>query len=76
MEVGGVIVFGGYISPNINRANYFRKIYEIFECVEGKKDRIIVLGDINAKSAMWGSPAGGASRGLDGATRMGGCKYN
>lgn len=45
-----------YISPNISRASSESKIDQITEMIKGSREEAIILGDLNAKSHIWGSP--------------------
>lgn len=52
----GFRVVGCYISPNLTREGYDQKATGIMDAVLVKPRRVILLGDLNAKSATWGSP--------------------
>lgn len=48
-------LFAVYLSPNISINEYKRRMDEIFGEVEKRRYTSILAGDINAKSAIWGS---------------------
>ncbi|XP_071652356.1 uncharacterized protein [Temnothorax longispinosus] len=55
-----VYVAGVYISPNVDTASYERLLADLRDCVlriPPARREILVAGDFNAKSALWGSPA-------------------
>ncbi|XP_071572844.1 uncharacterized protein [Temnothorax nylanderi] len=53
-----VYVAGVYISPNVDIASYERVLEDLRVCLARflPQSQVIVAGDFNAKSALWGSP--------------------
>lgn len=53
---GTVIVMSCYISPNISREEYLEFLDELDAALRNRKfHKIVVCGDFNAKSVLWGS---------------------
>lgn len=56
LELPNVILLCVYLSPNIDRVNYKEKIERIMDYVKANKGKKLILaGDLNAKSSQWGS---------------------
>ncbi|XP_071571459.1 uncharacterized protein [Temnothorax nylanderi] len=52
-----VFVTGVYISPNVDVASFERVLEDLRVCLARiLPGQVIVAGDFNAKSALWGSP--------------------
>ncbi|XP_072400805.1 uncharacterized protein [Diabrotica undecimpunctata] len=61
-----------YISPNITAEEYGRRLDEIVGVIIGeRRGEVLVIGDLNAKSAAWGSPVTDARGQMDGWTVWG-----
>ncbi|XP_074031355.1 uncharacterized protein [Leptinotarsa decemlineata] len=56
IKTKGLTVICCYISPNIPIGVYKEKVNEIMEVGRRTRKRCIILGDIYAKSVLWGSP--------------------
>jgi Reverse transcriptase (RNA-dependent DNA polymerase)/Endonuclease-reverse transcriptase len=50
-------IIAGYISPNIPLKNFEKIANSMFETTVNRGEYKIILGDMNAKSPYWGSPA-------------------
>ncbi|XP_072398241.1 uncharacterized protein [Diabrotica undecimpunctata] len=55
INMNEVAIVACYISPNINTTQYQDKVDDIFEASLTEK-HVIIVGDVNAKSILWGSP--------------------
>ncbi|KAK9887328.1 hypothetical protein WA026_021636 [Henosepilachna vigintioctopunctata] len=56
VDMGRIIVFSVYVSPNVSLECFRSFVEELFGEVAKCTSRTIVAGDINAKSSMWGAP--------------------
>lgn len=56
VQTAGIYVYSCYISPNTDRRNFEEFVQDLMDDVVKKgRAKIIVTGDFNAKSPMWGS---------------------
>lgn len=56
IKMKDLYIYCCYISPNIEMDNYEKSVDSLMDDVSSTLDEKIVMGDINAKSPMWGSP--------------------
>ncbi|OWR44217.1 reverse transcrpitase [Danaus plexippus plexippus] len=56
-KLGSVTVLGVYFSPNRPLAQFEAFLLQLTSVVNGATDPVIVAGDFNAKSALWGCAA-------------------
>lgn len=57
IEWGTVFVIGVYILPSLDFATFADRLTRIGACVRGyAPNPVLVAGDFNTKSALWGSP--------------------
>lgn len=58
IEFGEVDMTACYVSPNLRAEEYRRRVDEVMEIARNGPGRgYIILGDLNAKSGLWGSPS-------------------
>lgn len=58
IEWGGIVIIGVYFSPNRCLAEFEDYLAEIGTLIRQIHPRsVLVIGDLNAKSRLWGSPA-------------------
>ncbi|KAJ3640617.1 hypothetical protein Zmor_027169 [Zophobas morio] len=50
------VLYGCYISPNIDIGRYTKFLDDLGESVNTWEGEVVVAGDFNAKSPLWGSP--------------------
>lgn len=56
-EVEGTLIVAVYFSPNASLARFEQYLRELESLVARRRPRhVLVAGDLNAKSAVWGSP--------------------
>ncbi|XP_072751966.1 uncharacterized protein [Anoplolepis gracilipes] len=53
--MGDIAVVSCYMSPNTTRDEFIAFLSELKDAVRALGDRVLVCGDFNAKSAMWGA---------------------
>lgn len=51
-----VIVISSYVSPNLSLTGFLDFLEELSEAVRDLNGKVILCGDYNAKSALWGFP--------------------
>lgn len=56
VRINGVYVYAVYISPNIAIEDFKEKTNEIFRDLKRHRKQAVLIGDVNAKSHLWGSP--------------------
>ncbi|XP_046145515.1 uncharacterized protein LOC114882187 [Osmia bicornis bicornis] len=59
INYNGVGIVSVYISPNVNKEETDNQLSELEHFVRGLRramDKILVMGDFNAKSPLWGAP--------------------
>lgn len=57
LDLETISIYSCYISPNINIKEFGKTLDEIMEDVLGRRREVVITGDFNAKSPVWGSPA-------------------
>lgn len=60
IKLYGVHIFATYISPNIALEEFKERIDEVFEAATSRPNNSIIVGDVNSKSPLWGSPTSDA----------------
>lgn len=54
---GLIVVISIYLTPRLDLTQFWRGLDEIGECIRGcVPNPVLVAGDFNAKSPLWGSP--------------------
>lgn len=56
VRVGEVYIIGVYIFPNVQDGRYADHLMEVQQTMSAMGLRVILGGDFNAKSPLWGSP--------------------
>ncbi|XP_074040753.1 uncharacterized protein [Leptinotarsa decemlineata] len=56
MELEDIAILACYISPNIPLEQYKREVDDIMDAVTEVDKKMVIAGDINAASPLWGSP--------------------
>lgn len=56
LDLEGFHLYSCYISPNIDINSFEAILNEIMNDVQNTGDEVIITGDFNAKSSLWGSP--------------------
>lgn len=54
MEVEDIVVYGCYVSPNIDLEEYGEYLWRLGDSLKRHRRRTIVAGDFNAKNPAWG----------------------
>jgi endonuclease/exonuclease/phosphatase family metal-dependent hydrolase len=57
VEIDGVIIVSGYASPNIGIEEFKKYLGRLENCIRHARLDVLVAGDLNAKSPIWGSGA-------------------
>lgn len=57
IELEGMSIIGVYLSPNLPAPEYSRRLDIVMEEARRQRKKLILCGDLNAKSEAWGAPA-------------------
>ena len=55
-ELDGIVLYGCYVSPNIAMDNFESYLLNLGNDIRKHQKPVVLAGDLNAKSAAWGSP--------------------
>jgi N-dimethylarginine dimethylaminohydrolase len=55
VEIDGVRIVSGYASPNIGIEKFKKYLGRLENCIRHARPDVLVAGDLNAKSPIWGS---------------------
>jgi hypothetical protein len=58
VEIGGVRIVSGYVSPNTGIEEFKKYLGSLENCIRHSWLEVLVAGDLNAKSPIWRSGAG------------------
>ncbi|KAL6416583.1 hypothetical protein ACFW04_013336 [Cataglyphis niger] len=56
VRMGEVYLVSCYVSPNIPRGEFLEFVDELDDALAHSKNKILICGDFNSKSKLWGSP--------------------
>jgi len=55
VDLGGAVLYSCYASPNTTYNVFGQYLWELSESLKTRRGKVVLAGDLNAKSSLWGS---------------------